>query len=103
RVGEHPADAWHGDQEWHVAVLDTEPVQVALAVADLVVELVDQLQAGGDGAGPRFRQLEPFEQVAAGDAEEDRTRLAVGERDRVHALLEARAVTNEMKSEPRPL
>src|SRR5207249_1031444 len=74
-------------------------------VVDLLVELVDQLQTRGEGARPWLRQLEPVEQVAAGDAEQigDRTRLAVGEQDRVHALLEAGAVTDEMQPEARPL
>jgi hypothetical protein len=56
RVGEHPADAGDGQEQRHVAVLDTESLQLAFAVGDLAVELVDQLQAGLDRAQPRFGQ-----------------------------------------------
>src|SRR6266498_1297284 len=56
RVGEHPADSGHGAKQRHVAVVGTEPTQVALAVCDLAVELVDQAQARVDRCLPWLRQ-----------------------------------------------
>jgi hypothetical protein len=105
RVGEHPTDPGHRQQERHVAVVGAEPAQLALALADLAVELVDQTQARVDGALPRFGQVEPREQLAAADTEEvgDRAGPAVGEQDCVHALLQARAVTDEVEPSARPL
>jgi hypothetical protein len=72
-------------------VIGAEPAQLALALADLTVELVDQTQTCVDRALPRLRQTKLGEQLAAADAEEvgDRARLPVGEQDRVHALLQA--------------
>src|SRR5919106_3930291 len=55
RVGEHPADPGHGAEQGDVAVLGAEAAQLALALADLAVELVDQAQAGLDRALPRLR------------------------------------------------
>jgi hypothetical protein len=40
RVREHPADPGHGQQQWDVLVVDAESAQLALALADLAVELV---------------------------------------------------------------
>jgi hypothetical protein len=76
-----------------------EPPQLALAVSDLAVELVDQAQAGLDRSLPRLRQAEPGEQLAAAHAEEvgDGAGLAMREQHRVHALLEAGAVADEMQ------
>jgi hypothetical protein len=54
RVGEHPADAGHAAEQGDVAVGGAEPAQLALAGVDLIVELVDQAQAGCDGALPRL-------------------------------------------------
>src|ERR687891_826229 len=100
RVGEHPADPGHGAEQGDVAVLGAEAAQLALALADLPVELVDQAQAGLDRALPRLGQLEPGEQLAAADAEQvgDGAGLAVGEQDRVHTLLEAGAVAHQMQA-----
>ena len=99
RVGEHPADPGHGAEQWHVAMLGPEATQLALAVIDLAVELVDQAQTGLDRPLPRLRQAEPCEQQAAAETEEveDRARLSVGKQHRVHALLQARAVAHEMQ------
>src|SRR4029453_14516324 len=87
RVGEHPADPGHGQQERHVAVVGAEPAQLALARADLAVELVDQAQAGLERALPWLGQSQAGEQLAAADAKEigGRGRLAVGEQDRARA------------------
>src|SRR4029453_15064595 len=104
RVGEDPADPGHGQQERHVAVGGAEPAQLALTRADLAVELVDQAQAGLERALPRLRATAPNEQLAAADTEEvgDGAGLAVGEQDRVHALLQAGAVTHEVQAPARP-
>jgi hypothetical protein len=67
--------------------------------------LVDQAQAGLDHALPRLGQSEPGEQQATTNAEQvgDRARLAVGEQDCVHTLLQARAVTHQVQPPPRTL
>src|SRR5436305_11880686 len=81
-------------------MVGAEPAQLALAVADLAVELVDQTQAGLDRALPRLRESEPGEQLAAAYAEQigDRAGLAVREQDRVHALLQAGAVAHQVQT-----
>jgi hypothetical protein len=81
-------------------VISAEPAQLALALCDLAIELVDQAQAGIDRALPRLRQAEAGEQLAAAEAEEigDGAGPAVGEQDGVHALLQARAVADEMEA-----
>jgi hypothetical protein len=77
-VGEHPADPGDGAEQGDVAVVGAEPAQLALAVADFAVELVDQAQAGLDRALPRIRQVEPGEQPATADTKQigDRAGLA---------------------------
>jgi hypothetical protein len=86
-------------------VVGAEPAQLALAVADLVVELVDQSEACFDRSLPRLGQPELGEQLAAADTEEigNRAGLAVREQDGVHALLQARAVTDEVQAPAGPL
>jgi hypothetical protein len=86
-------------------MVGTEPTQLALAVADLAVELVDQTQAGLDRCLPRLGKVESGEQPAAAHAEQigDRAGLAVGEQHGVHALLQARAVADEVQPPARPL
>jgi hypothetical protein len=86
-------------------VLGAEPAQLPLALVDLAVELVDQTQAGLDRALPRLRQAEPKRELAAAHSEQvgDRTGLAVGEQDGVHALLQARAVTHQVQAPARTL
>src|SRR6266487_568710 len=81
RVGEHPADPGHRAEQRHVAVVGAAPAQLALAVADLPVELVDQTQAGLDRPLPRLWQPELCEQLATAHTEEigGRTRLAMRE------------------------
>jgi hypothetical protein len=61
RVGEHPADPRHGQEQQHVAVVGAEPAQLTLARADLALELVDQAQARLDRALPRLGQPERCE------------------------------------------
>jgi hypothetical protein len=81
-------------------VVGAEPTQLAFAGVDLTVEFVDQAQAGLDRALPRIRQSQPGKQLAATHAEQigDGAGLAVCEQARVHALLQARAVADEMQS-----
>src|SRR6266540_7044739 len=69
RVGEHPADPGDGAEQRHGAVVGAEPAQLALAAADLAVELVDQTQAGLDRALPRLGESEAGEQLPAADTE----------------------------------
>jgi hypothetical protein len=105
RVGEHPADARDGEQQPHVAVVGAEPAQLRLAGRDLAIKLVDQAQAGGESALPWLGELEPGEQLAPADAEQvgDRAGLAVRKQDRVHALLQARTVTDHVQTPTRAL
>jgi hypothetical protein len=72
-------------------VVGAEPAQLPFALADLTLELVDQPQAGVDGALPGLGEVEPGQQLAAADAEQvgDGAGFAVGEQHRVHALLQA--------------
>jgi hypothetical protein len=80
-------------------VLGAEAAQLALTLADLAVELVDQPEAGVDRALPGLRQSEPRKQLAAADTEEigDGAGLAVGEQDGVYALLQTRAVAHQVQ------
>jgi len=80
-------------------VVGAEPAQLALAVVDFAVELVDQAQACNDGSLPRLGQREPGEQLAATNAEQvgNRAGLAVREQDRVHTLLQTRAVADKVQ------
>jgi hypothetical protein len=80
-------------------VVSAKPTELALAGVDLVVEFIDQAQAGLKGALPRLRQSQPGEQLAATNAEEvgDRAGLAVRKQDRVDALLQAGAVADEVQ------
>jgi hypothetical protein len=50
-------------------VLGAEPTQLGFAVADLLVQLVDQQQASGDGRAPRLGKLQALEQRPAAGAE----------------------------------
>src|SRR6266516_4622130 len=86
-------------------MVGAESPQLELAVADLALELVDQTQTRLDRALPRLRQPEPDEQLATAHAEEigDRAGLAVREQDRVHALLQARAVAYQVQPPTRTL
>ena len=80
-------------------MVGAQPAQFAFAGVDLLVELVDQAQARLDVSLPWLGKLEPFEQSASGDAEKlgDRTGLSVCEQKRVDAVLQARAVADEVK------
>jgi hypothetical protein len=86
-------------------VVGAEPAQLALALADLAVELVDQTQARVDRCLPRLRQSEPGEQLTTAYTEQigDRARFAVREQHGVHALLQARAVAHQVQPPARPL
>src|SRR5215218_9367915 len=105
RVGEHPADPGEGAEERYVAVVGAEPAQLALALADLVVELVDQAQAGLERALPRLGQAEAGEELAAAEAKQigNWAGLAVREQDSVDALLQAGAVADEVEAPARAL
>jgi hypothetical protein len=51
-------------------VVGAEPAQLAFALCDLAVELVDQTQARMDRGGPGLRQRQPLKERTTGDAEE---------------------------------
>jgi hypothetical protein len=65
-LSEHLADPGHGAQQRHVAVVGAESAQLALAVSDFTLELVDQTQTRPDRALPRLRQ--PSRRAAADGA-----------------------------------
>jgi hypothetical protein len=46
--------------------------QLLVDRVDLVIEVVDEAQAGIDGAAPRLRDVEAVQQLAAGDTEQVR-------------------------------
>jgi hypothetical protein len=54
RVGEYPADPGDGAEQRDVAVVGAEAAQLALAVCDLAVELVDWTEAAFDRPMPRL-------------------------------------------------
>jgi hypothetical protein len=72
-------------------VVGAEPAQLAFALADLALELVDQAQARLDRPLPRLRQTERRKKLAATHTEQigNGAGLAVREQHRVHALLQA--------------
>jgi hypothetical protein len=86
-------------------VVGAEPAQLVFAVADLVVELVDQTETRLDRCLPRLRQSESREQLTAAHTEEigNGAGLAVRQQHGVHALLQARAVADEMQPPACPL
>jgi hypothetical protein len=82
-------------------VVGAEGAQLALAGVDLLVEGVDQRQAGGGGRAPGLGQLEPLEQAPAGQAEEVAAGVGdpVRDQDRMDAVLERRAVPDQVEPE----
>jgi hypothetical protein len=86
-------------------VIGAECAQLALAALDLAVELVDQAQARLQRPAPDVRELQALEQGPAAGAEEvgDGAGNAVREQRRVHAVLEARPVADEVEAEAGPL
>src|ERR687891_519548 len=80
-------------QEYAVGLLQPRPgdlaAQVALAGGDLLIEGVDQGEAGRRRRPPGLGQGQPLEQPPAADAEEVAARAgdAVGDQDRMDAVL----------------
>jgi hypothetical protein len=74
-------------------------------LSDLQLEVVDELEARVDGAPPRIRNRHPVEQLAAGQPEQVRDRAGVpeGHQRRVDAVLQRRAMPNEMQAVARKL
>ena len=60
-------------------MLGAQRAQLLVDRLDLLVEVVDQLQARVDGRAPRLRDLQAVEQLAAGDAEQVGDRAGVPE------------------------
>jgi hypothetical protein len=79
--------------------------QLLVDGVDLAVEVVDQMRAGVDGAAPRLRDVEAVQQLAAGDTEEvgDRAGVAEGNQRGVDAVLEHRAVLDQVHPRARLL
>ena len=86
-------------------MVGAQPAQLALALADLTVELVDQAQAGLERSLPRLREAEPSEQLTAADTKQigNGAGLAVRQQDSMHALLQARAVAHQVQTPTRTL
>jgi hypothetical protein len=72
--------------------------QLLVDRVDLAVEVIDEPQAGIDGATPRLRDVEAVKQLAARDTEQirDRARVPEGDQRRVDTVLEHRAVLDQM-------
>jgi hypothetical protein len=66
---------------------------------DLQLEIVDEPQVDVDVRPPRLRDRESIEQLATGVTEQMRHRARMPERDqrRVDAVLQRRAMTNQMQ------
>ena len=58
-VAEYLADPGGGHQQRHIPVIGAHLPERALALGDLVVELVDQRQRGGGVARPGLGQRQP--------------------------------------------
>jgi hypothetical protein len=102
---QHPADPGNREQQRDVGMVGARGSQLAVDGVDLAVEVVDQPQARVDGAAPRLRDVETVQQLAAGDTEEvrDRARMPEGDQRRVDAVLEHRAVLDEVHPKARQL
>jgi hypothetical protein len=86
-------------------VIGARGAQLAIDRVDLAVQIVDQPEAGVDGPAPRLRNVETVQQLAAGDAEQvgDRARVPEGDQGRVDAVLEHRAVLDQVHPKARQL
>ena len=82
-------------------MVGAEAAQLALAGVDLLVERVDQGEAGRRCRLPGLGQGEPLEQPPAAGAEEVAARVgdAVGDQDRVDAVLEGGPVPDQVEAE----
>lgn len=86
-------------------MLGPEGAQLSLAGSDLLVEAVDQCQAGGKARGPRLGQGKPGEFPPATGSEQ----VAVGigqsvlEEDRVDAVFQRAAVLDQVEAKAGPL
>ena len=58
REGEHPADPRGAHQQRDVGVVGVARPEPAVDLGDLVLEVVDQLERGGDVAAPGLGDLE---------------------------------------------
>ena len=58
-VAGHPADPRGGHQQWDVPMVGAHLPEHALALGDLVIELVDQMKRRSGVIGPRLGQRQP--------------------------------------------
>jgi hypothetical protein len=86
-------------------MIGATPAQLAVDLGDLALEVIDQLKTGVDGAAPGLRDLQAVKQLTAGDPEQVGHRAGLAERDqrRVDAMLEHRAVLDQVQPEARLL
>ena len=86
-------------------MVGAEPAQLTLAAVDLLVERVDQGEAGGERRRPRLGQREPVEQAPAAGAEQIAVPVgdAVLEQDRVDTVLQRASVLDQVQPETGPL
>jgi hypothetical protein len=96
-----PADPRHREQQPGVWVIGAARAQAAVDLVDLPVEVVDHRQTRVDGSAPRLRDSETVEQLAAGDPEQiaNRARMPEREQRRMNAVLEHRAMLDQMQPE----
>jgi hypothetical protein len=105
RVAEHPGDARHRHQQWHVGVVGAERLELCVDVGDLGVEVVDHRDGGEHTAAPRLGKLQTPEQLAPAAAKQVRDRAGVAERQqlRVDAVLERAALADQEQPPAGPL
>ena len=91
---------WLAEQQ--LALCERETVDAGLRHVDFLdteIAAVDQLETRVDGAPPRVGDREAIEQLAAGVAEQirDRARVPEGHQRRVDAVLQRRAMADQMQ------
>jgi hypothetical protein len=82
-------------------VIGVALLEAAVDVRDLALEVVDQLDRGGDVRAPGLGHREPFQQPSAFGPKEigDRASAAEVDQRRVDAALERRLVLDEVQPE----
>src|SRR5208283_1396838 len=100
RERQHPPDSRDREQQWNIGVIGSRSAQLAVDLIDLALEIPDRLKARVDGAAPGLRDVQALEQFAAGYPEQiaDRARMPEGHERRVNAVLEHRAVLDQVQA-----
>jgi hypothetical protein len=103
RTPRYPADAGDAQQQRHVGLIGAAGTPVAVDLIDLALEVLDQLEAGVDGARQGCGIASRSSSCRPATPNRSVTRARVPERDqrRVDAVLEHRTVLDQMQPEPR--